>query len=73
MSVKWGFQRSKINTTRVLAAAIPGFVLVGVVEDHRPALGPGVNLAADLEGTILRDDERQMSDHPRIGNASMRK
>ncbi len=45
------------DDTRFLAA-IPGPVLVGVIEHDDPTRLPPVNLAADFERTVLGNDER---------------
>ena len=71
-AVRCGFHTSMISTTRVLDAAVPGFVLVGVVEYDGLALAPCVLLAADDERAVLRNDERQVTDDPRVGDAAVR-
>ncbi len=71
-AVRCGFQTSMISTTRVLRSAVPCLVLVGVVERDCLALAPGVRLAADHQRAILRDDERQVADDARVGDAAVR-
>ena len=53
-------------------AAVPGLVLVGVVEHDRLALAPGARLAADHQRAVLGNDERQVADGPRVGDAAVR-
>ncbi len=53
-------------------AAVPGLVLVGVVEYDRVAFAPFVLLAADDERAVLRNDERQVTDDARVGDAAVR-
>src|SRR6266480_441737 len=51
------------------AAAVPGLMLVGIVEGHESTLLPNVNLAPHLQGAVARHNERQMHDRTGVGDA----
>lgn len=53
-------------------AAIPRFMLKGIVESYTLILLPGVRFSANMQCAIGWYDERQMGNQARIGNATMR-
>ena len=53
-------------------AAVPGFVLISVVERNGLALAPFVPLAADDERAVLGDNEREVTDDAGIGDSPVR-
>ena len=56
-----------------LVAAVPGFVLDGIVEHQRLAFPPFARLVAHPEPAAFRHDQGQMHDHPRVGDAGVRR
>src|SRR5258706_11868583 len=54
-------------------AAVPGFVLDGVVENAGFAFDPLAFLVANAEITAARDDHGQVADEPRIDEAVVRR
>ena len=55
-----------------LVAVVPGLMFDRVVEREWLADDPRPDLAADPETAALRNDQRQVDDRPRVGDAGMR-
>src|ERR1700733_8817895 len=52
-----------------LVAAIPSLVFIGIVEHDDLAFAPTMLFAADHEGAVVRDDQRQVGDEPGVRDA----